>query len=193
MTFTKLAPPIMALLLFLSVYFINTRLQTSPDHSDQVLASTDQQEQTGPEFPSRLLIPKLDIDASVEFVGLTPKGDMAVPKDIKNVGWFDSGPRPGERGSAVIAGHFSGDNTQTGVFNNLHSLEVGDQLYILDTNGTSTTFIVREKRSYDPGHVEEVFGQNDLAHLNLITCGGEWDKTKKSYTKRLVIFTDIVH
>ena len=42
---------------------------------------------------------------AVEDVGLTPGGAMDVPKGPSDVAWFDLGPRPGEVGSAVIAGH----------------------------------------------------------------------------------------
>jgi hypothetical protein len=38
-----------------------------------------------------------------------------------------------------------------------------------------------------------VFASNDGgAHLNLITCAGEWNKGKKSYSERLVVFADKV-
>lgn len=56
--------------------------------------------------PVRLKIPKINIDAAIESVGLTPEGAMDVPKSHTNVAWFNLGPRPGEQGSAVINGHF---------------------------------------------------------------------------------------
>jgi hypothetical protein len=28
-------------------------------------------------------------------------------------------------------------------------------------------------------------------HLNLITCGGVWDKVGKSYSNRIVVFADM--
>lgn len=50
-----------------------------------------------------------------------------------------------------------------------------------------------ESRTYNPGHADEVFHQgDDGSHLNLITCDGVWDGVEKSYSKRLVIFADIV-
>lgn len=52
--------------------------------------------------------------------------------------------------------------------------------------------MVRELRTYGPkDDVTNVFNSSDgQAHLNLITCEGIWDKASKSYSKRLVIFTD---
>ncbi len=144
--------------------------------------------------PVRLKIPSINVDAAIEYVGLTSSRAMEVPKNTTDVGWLKLGPRPGEKGSAVIDGHFNGKNGEEGVFANLYKLKAGDKLYIEDDKGTSIPFIVRESRIYDPGLADYVFNRNDSGtYLNLITCDGVWDGTKKSYTKRLVIFTDITH
>lgn len=144
------------------------------------------------ELPIRLKIPQINVDAAVEYVGLTSKGAMDVPQKIENVGWFKFGPRPGQQGSAVIAGHFNGPNGEDGVFTNLYKLKNGDKIYTEDGKGSPITFVVRESRLYDPGYADDVFNQSDGAHLNLITCDGIWDGVKKSYNKRLVVFTDLV-
>ena len=139
----------------------------------------------------RLMIPAININTAIQYVGVTSKGEMEVPSNAVDVGWFKLGPRPGEKGSAVIAGHFDGENGEAGVFINLYKLKVGDKLYIKDDKGKSIVFVVRESRIYDPGYADDVFSGSDRAHLNLVTCDGVWDGTKKSYSKRLVIFTDI--
>jgi len=59
--------------------------------------------------------------------------------------------------------------------------------------GASITFVVKEIRRYDPlQDATDVFTSKTGAHLNLITCDGVWDASKKSYTKRLIVFTDLV-
>lgn len=143
--------------------------------------------------PTRLTIPAININTIIQHVGVTPNGEMDVPSNATDVGWFKLGSRPGEKGSAVISGHLDSQNGEAGVFTNLHKLKKGDKLYIEDDKGTFTTFVVRESREYDPGYAEEVFSLNDKAHLNLITCDGVWDGTKKSYSKRLVVFTDLTN
>lgn len=144
-----------------------------------------------PGLPIRLTIPVINVNADVQYVGITLKGEMDVPSNTVDVGWFKPGPRPGENGSAVIAGHFTGENGKLGVFADLSKLKEGDILYIEDDKGTSTVFVVRESRTYDPGYADEVFSSSDGAHLNLITCDGVWNEAKKSYNKRLVIFADL--
>lgn len=117
---------------------------------------------------------------------------MGVPTNTTDVGWLDVGSVPGEKGSAVIAGHLNGLDGSAGVFMNLHMLQVGDMLYVKDDQEVTRAFMVRERRIYDPGYAEEIFSTNDSAHLNLVTCDGMWDDTIKSYSQRLVVFADLV-
>lgn len=140
--------------------------------------------------PTRLVIPGISVDADIEQVGVTPSGEMGVPNSAVRVGWFKLGPRPGEKGSAVMAGHFDGENGEPGVFMNLHKVKKGDKVIVEDGKGNSIVFIVRESRTYNSGYADEVFNSTDSAHLNLITCDGLWHGTEKSYSKRLVVFTD---
>ncbi len=143
-------------------------------------------------FPVRIRIPKINIDTSVEKVGLTPEGAMSVPMYPQDTAWFDLGPRPGELGSSVIDGHSGYKDNKPAVFDNLGQLQKGDKVYIEDEKGEINTFVVRELRNYDPNqNAEDVFSSDDgISHLNLITCGGAWDETDKTHSSRLVVFTD---
>lgn len=145
-----------------------------------------------PGLPLRIKIPKINVNARVEYVGITLQGAMDVPKGPANVAWFNLGPRPGDTGSAVIAGHEGWKNGIPAVFDNVHKLRKGDIISIEDKWGTIFTFIVREIRVYDlKEDASAVFRSSDgKAHLNLITCAGAWNKITKSYSNRLVIFTD---
>ncbi len=146
-----------------------------------------------PGLPVRLIIPRINLAASVQYVGLTSNGAMDVPTNTTDVGWFNLGARPGAIGSAVIGGHLDGNDGEPGVFTNLNQLKNGDPVYIQDDKGVIISFIVQGSRLYDPGYAEEVFSQNDNSHLNLVTCDGVWDGTKKSYSKRLVVYADLSH
>lgn len=143
-------------------------------------------------LPVRLKIPKINVDAAVESVGLTADGAMDVPKGPADVAWFERGTRPGEQGSAVIAGHVDWKDGSQAVFSDLHNLKPGDKVVVQDNQGATSAFVVVASQSYDSkANASDVFGSNDgKAHLNLITCAGVWDKTQESYSKRLVVFTD---
>jgi LPXTG-site transpeptidase (sortase) family protein len=141
-------------------------------------------------LPVRLKIPKIKVNAVVEHVGLTSDGAMGVPKSPKTTAWFDLGARPGDTGSAVIAGHYG--FKKGSVFDRLYKLRKGDKIYVEDERGATTDFVVRESRSYGQNETAtSVFYSGDeKAHLNLITCMGVWNKTTKTYSKRLVVFAD---
>lgn len=95
---------------------------------------------------------------------------MEVPSNTVDVGWFKLGTLPGEKGSAIIAGHYDGGKGQSGVFTKLNELRKGDKLFIEDSLGKTIAFIVRQTTSYDPGYADEVFSRNDATYLNLTTC-----------------------
>jgi LPXTG-site transpeptidase (sortase) family protein len=143
-------------------------------------------------LPVRITIPAIDLNASIEKVALAADGTMDVPKYFLNTGWYELGPRPGELGSAVIAGHVDWINGATAVFANLYKLQAGDKIAVQDDKGAIISFVVRESRKYDAAaDATDVFISNDgKAHLNIITCDGSWDKNINQYSKRLIVFTD---
>lgn len=147
---------------------------------------------SGLPLPIHLRIPRINVSAAVLQVGLTSDWSMGVPKSPSDTGWFALSPRPGENGSAVIAGHYGWKNGIPAVFDNLHNLVKGDKIYVEDKIGTTTIFVVRKLRIYGQNDdASDVFISTDgKAHLNLITCDGVWNKTEKSYTNRLVVFAD---
>ncbi|MEJ7653853.1 MAG: class F sortase [Chloroflexia bacterium] len=149
-------------------------------------------------LPVRLLIstPDVKVDAAVEHVGSKTEGGktvMDVPKKYENVAWFDKGYVPGERGNAVIAGHLDSE-TGKAVFWNLAKLRSNDVVSVVDAKGKTTRFKVRKVAVFydESAPVFEIFGFADKAHLNLITCDGEFDRKTKKYDRRLIVFTDLV-
>lgn len=143
--------------------------------------------------PSRLRIPAIGVDAPVVRVGLTPGGAMASPEGREDTGWYENGPRPGERGSAVIAGH-AGYRTGHAVFDDLTEVRVGDVISVVDEDGATIEFRVRETRLYGRADsAPEVFSsEGEGTHLNLVTCTGVWDSGAGTHSQRLVVFSDAV-
>lgn len=143
-------------------------------------------------LPVRLTIPKINVATTIESVGLTKEGEMGVPKFIENVAWFELGSRPGEIGNAVIGGHYGWKNNKVSAFDELHTLQKGDMVLIEDDKGKTILFVVREVKKYEwKSDSDDVFISSDgKSHLNLITCEGTWNKVDKSYSNRLVVFTD---
>jgi len=92
----------------------------------------------------------------------------------------------------VIAGHEGWKDGVAAVFDDLYRLKRGDQIYIEDDRGATTTFVVVSTQTYDQASdAWRVFNSNDgKAHLNLITCEGIWNAVQGSYSGRLVVFAD---
>jgi len=183
----------LALSLGLISYFtFKSPIQSGSASLTANMATLYKQEKANSGLPVRLKIPTINIDTAIEHVGITSDGAMDIPKDRANVAWFELGQRPGENGSAVIAGHYGWKNKKASAFDNLYKLHKGDKLYIEDNKGRVISFVVRENRRYDPkADASDVFSSNDgKSHLNLVTCEGVWNKAQKSYSQRLVIFTD---
>lgn len=145
-------------------------------------------------LPMRLKIPAIGIDTSIESLGLTPQGDMDAPAGPDNVGWYKYGAIPGDSGSAVLDGHVVGPRGEEGVLFNLHKLQVGDTISVIDGKSQIISFTVREIRSYNQGEQHsEVFSAQDKPHLNIITCSGDWSPSQHHYLERLVVFTDLIN
>lgn len=143
-------------------------------------------------FPERIVIQKLGINAAVESVGMNSQREMDVPKKHINAGWFNMGPRPGEKGNAIIAGHVGWISETPAVFEHIYELEKGDKVTITNSDGSKVSFVIQRKHAYNPHEdATEVFvPKDDKAHLNLITCTGSWDIKTQSYAQRLVVFAD---
>ncbi|HUC96376.1 MAG TPA: class F sortase [Candidatus Saccharimonadales bacterium] len=144
------------------------------------------------EPPVHLEIPIIKVDAAIYYVGVKPDGTMDMKPDQDRVAWYEFGPRPGEIGSAVIAGHYGWLGNHGSVFNNLNKLKKGDQISVIDESGHYIVFIVTSSREYDPtADTSAIFKSNDgKSHLNLITCEGVWENNQKTYSNRLVVFSD---
>jgi Sortase domain len=149
--------------------------------------------------PSRLLIPAIGITAAVEEVGILTNGafagDMATPAQSpwEHVGWYAAGPRPGERGSAVIDGHLDDQNGSPAVFWNLRKLHAGDEVRVVMSTGKKLTFRVKRIAYYPPqaAPLQDIFGNSGGIYLNLITCAGDWIPSQHQTTLRLVVYTTL--
>jgi hypothetical protein len=146
--------------------------------------------------PARLVIPAIGVNAAVQSVGLFWNGDgeMSIPTNFTDVAWYNGGPRPGMPGSAVIDGHLDGHDVKEAVFYKLGDLKPGDLVEVIDGKGNLFTFSVVRLVDYDyNASTSDIFSSDtSKARLNLITCAGDWLPGQKSYSQRIVVFTELV-
>lgn len=142
--------------------------------------------------PARLVVPRLNLDVAIESRGNDATGHMDVPS-WHNSAWYNLGPRPGEPGSAVIAGHYDTNTGDPAIFYYMSQLQAGDDINVVDETNKMLTFKVTDVRTYayDLFPVDEVFNDPSGRKLNLITCSGMWNHILQTYSDRLVVFTDL--
>lgn len=184
-----------AAILGLGLFFV-FEVYIAADEGDSFTNQVISKEAPLSALPVQLQIPSIKIDAFVQTVGLAEDsvGEMAVPDNFTDVGWYKYGPRPGMPGSAVMAGHLNGKNVPEAVFYNLGEVEIGDHVMVIGEDGTVLTFTVVDVRIYaHDADTEEVFVSNDgVVRLNLITCAGDWLSNEDLYEERTVIFTELL-
>lgn len=145
---------------------------------------------TNDDRPVRLEVPSIRLDTSIVNVGINEKGEMGVPSGkTKNVGWYEGGTSPGEKGSAVLAAHVYA------AFKKLHTAKIGSDVYVTMASGKKLHFVIRESLlyPYTSGILPYyLFERDDQPRLNLITCTGRWLPSAGTYTQRIVLYATLV-
>ncbi len=143
--------------------------------------------------PVRVRIPAVSVDAPLVRLSLDAAGVLRPPPADRpeEAGWFAGGVTPGERGTAVLAGHV---DTTTGpaVFYGLGALRRGQTVRVDRADGGAAVFTVDAVDVFakDAFPSREVYGGAGRPELRLITCGGDYsDRT--GYTGNVVIFAHL--
>jgi hypothetical protein len=94
----------------------NTGFPPEENNNSSIVSSNNNQ-------TLRLKIPKINVDANIDSVGLTVSGAMDVPEGPNDVAWFNLGSRPGEEGTSIIDGHSGWKDNIPAVFDDLYKLK----------------------------------------------------------------------
>lgn len=138
--------------------------------------------------PSRVRIPAIAVDAAIGPLHRDRAGRLAAPRSYHEAGWYAEGPVPGSPGPAVLAGHV--DSTQgAAVFHGLRRLHPGDRVEVL-VGGAWVAFRVTGVRRVPKAEfpTAAVYGPTPDPQLRLITCGGDFDRSVRSYIDNVVVF-----
>ncbi len=150
--------------------------------------------QVAPDLPKYIEIPKLNVKARVKSLSVNAKNELQAPNSIYDAGWYNGSAKPGDgpgSGAAVIDGHVHGP-TQPGIFVNLKKLVAGDIITITRGDNKVISYKVVKTQNYEAANLDignaltsAIPGQSAL---NLITCGGPYDKASGEYTQRTIVF-----
>lgn len=192
--------------IILGVVWVNRDMQTA-DPSDGVIKhSTDTPGESpikkesydwkGSERdPKYIALPSINASGYIQKMGVDQHKQVAVPTNIHLGGWFVNSVRPAQSGLSVIVGHVNGRKSDDGIFKNLDKLKEGDQFSVEFGNGEERQFVVKTVQSYDVASAANyLFSQSPDAssQLNLVTCGGTYDKAAKTYNKRVIVTSEPV-
>lgn len=153
-----------------------------------------------PSFPRYLSIPSLKIsNARIVQIGtIKNTGQLDSPKSIYDAGWYTKSGLPGAgKGAVLIDGH-NGGPTKGGIFENLGSLSKGSEIIIERGDGQRITYQVvdnREMSVEDINNESNPLGMKTMLNsmdpkkegLNMITCVGDWDYSKNTFNKRVML------
>lgn len=140
--------------------------------------------------PARILLPSLGIDARVVPEGVEPTGEMSLPEDVRLVGWYQYSVAPGSpQGSTVLAGHVDDAQQGEGAMFRLRLAEVGSLVSVVDAAGTQLDYrvVAREEFGKDTVPLADLFARGGAHRLTLITCGGQFDSSTRSYESNIVV------
>ena len=147
----------------------------------------DQKQQPAPR-PVSLGIPSIDVSSRLIRLGLESNGEVEVPTDAGDAGWYRLGPPPGAPGTAVILGHVDSVDGPA-VFARLTQLGTGDLVRVRLDDGSSVTYAVRSTTTYANADfpAQQVYGGTGRRELNLVTCGGAYDASRGGYQANVVV------
>jgi sortase (surface protein transpeptidase) len=145
--------------------------------------------------PTRVTVPSISAESSLVPTGLKQDGSLEVPpvSEPMQASWFDQSPTPGEVGPSVVLGHVNGGG-QPGIFANLKDVVAGSQVFIDRTDGQRAVFEVSRVDTIpkDSFPTDAVYNDTANPQLRLITCGGDYDRSARSYLSNVIVYADFV-
>lgn len=144
--------------------------------------------------PVRLVLPALELSATVESFDLNDDLTMPVPQQASLVAWYTFSARAGAPSNAVLAGHRDWQR-QKGVFYDLGRLVEGDDVWLQDAAGDWFLYKVVWTASLEDASapVDEIVGPTLTPSVTLITCAGVFDRSVERYVERRVVRAELVY
>jgi hypothetical protein len=139
--------------------------------------------------PTGLAIPTIHLQATVRPVH-NVQGSLAVPDDPGEVGWWAAGALPGSAtGSVVLDGHVDSPAGPGALFR-LADLHAGDSISVATAGHHQLNYTVTGRRliAKSRGLPSDLFSLDGGPRLVLISCGGPFDRTTRSYEDNIVVF-----
>jgi hypothetical protein len=165
------------------------RITAPPPAGDCVLDPPDRRE------PVTLTLPGQATTIPITRLGLTPEQDIdLVPLDRApaEAGWYCWSLMPGGPGPTVLVGHVDWAG-QLAAFGRIAQLDAGQKIQVASRSGEVLTYLVdrHERVAKASFPFDEVYGASPDSRLVLITCGGPFDHTARTYIDSDIVFAHL--
>lgn len=143
--------------------------------------------------PTRVQVPDVGIDVTVQPKGVRPDGSMDLPSRVDVAAWYEYGPAPDSpSGSTVIAAHVDSLTYGIGPFSRLVELQAGALIQVTDEAGATHDYLLRSIEQVAKAEIplDRVFDRSGPPTLVLITCGGAFDRERRTYADNVLVTAD---
>lgn len=156
---------------------------------DEKPVSADGEYPVPADQPRKITIGSIGAQGFIQRVGKDKKGDIAVPTNIHYGGWYVNSAKPGDSGLSIIDGHVGG-RYSSAIFAKLARVQKDDTIQIEFGDRSIRSFQVIDKRELPKAEAAGFLlkKQEDInQQLNLITCGGAFNKKLSTYNNRIIL------
>lgn len=146
--------------------------ELKPEHlnppQEHVLAAVAEKKNS---LPASIAIPTLDLDLPIA-PGVVKNNQWTLYDD--KISWLATSEPPGSGKNIILYGH-----NRPLLFGKLDSLQIGEEITVIDSSGVVFTYIVAQRHKVLPQDVDVIISPKN--QLTLYTCEGSFDE------KRLVV------
>jgi len=141
------------------------------------------------DLPRRIIIDNLNVNGFVQQVGLDEQNAISVPSNVHMAGWYVNSKKPGDDGLSIVDGHVSG-RYNDGIFKELSSAKIGSVFSIEFGDLSVRKFEIVEVKQLPESQSADFllkYDESIKAQLNLITCGGKFNKDSATFDDRVIV------
>ena len=139
-------------------------------------------------------MPTIKTKGFIQKVGVDKNNQIVAPGNIHMAGWYTGSVKPGEPGLSIIDGHVNGVYAKA-VFYDLIRLKPNDTFTVTYGDNSVRSFRVVKIEAVPVDQATKVLFNRDPAiksQLNVITCGGKYIASTKTYDGRVIVAAEAI-
>lgn len=143
-----------------------------------------------PAAPAKVTVDWAGITAPVRAVGTDDAGQMELPADPADAGWYRFSAAPSATtGTTVLAAHVDAVGYGVGPFAHLVDVPKGTRITLTDTAGRQTAYRIDSVSLLTKTGVpwKSIFTTTGARRVVLVTCGGAFNYQTHHYLSNLVV------